>query len=210
MASTDLASHGDLSAAADQPPTSTQGALFDIGPSGDCGFRGPMAAQIVGITYRQLDYWTRTELVKPSVQSAAGSGSARLYGFADLVVLRTVKRLLDTGISLQSVRVAIDFLAQTGVTDLSGVTLISDGASVYMCTEPGEVLDLLAGGQGVFAIGLTSIVGETTAAIAGLPSDAVVDPAVLPIAARTHIASAEGGSHVAGLGVGARRLRAIS
>ena len=79
------------------------------------GYRGPSACQIAGITYRQLDYWARTSLVVPSIRSAAGSGSQRLYSFKDILVLKIVKRLLDTGISLHNIRVAVDHLRQRGV-----------------------------------------------------------------------------------------------
>lgn len=180
-----------------------QGALFDALPvPTGVGFRGPTAAAIAGITYRQLDYWARTSLVVPSVSPAAGSGSKRLYGFRDIVALRTVKRLLDAGISLQSVRTAIDFLAASGITDLSGVTLLCDGASVFIANSNEEVLDLLSGGQGVFAIGLSAIAGETAGALAALPSDAA-HPADGAVSAE------EAGSSEA-VAVPGRRLRAVS
>lgn len=177
-----------------------QDTLFDLGtvPTG-VGFRGPIAASAAGITYRQIDYWARTGLVVPSVRGASGSGSQRLYGFEDIVALRTVKRLLDAGISLQSVRTAIAFLADQGITDLAGTTLLSDGASVYLATSGEEVLDLLAGGQGVFAIGLSAIAGETAGALADLPSEPAGTPAT--------VASGEAPS---GLPEAPRRLRAVS
>ena len=104
------------------------------------------------ITYRQLDYWARTDLVVPTVRGANGSGSQRLYSFKDILVLRVVKRLLDTGVSLQNIRVAVEHLRARGVEDLAGVTLFSDGTTVYECTSPEEIVDLLQGGQGVFGI----------------------------------------------------------
>lgn len=116
------------------------------------GWRGPAACSVVGITYRQLDYWARTDLVRPSIASAAGSGSVRLYSFHDLLVLRVVKRLLDAGISLPNIRTAVSVLRGRGVTDLTGLTLVSDGVGIYECTTANEVVDLLAGGQGVFGI----------------------------------------------------------
>src|SRR5881275_3605634 len=94
------------------------------------GYRGPSACQIAGITYRQLDYWARTDLVVPTVRSAAGSGSQRLYSFKDILVLKVVKRLLDTGVSLQNIRLAVDALRQRGVDDLARITLLSDGTTV--------------------------------------------------------------------------------
>ena len=78
------------------------------------GYRGPVACAAAGITYRQLDYWARTGLVEPTVRPASGSGSQRLYGFRDILVLKVVKRLLDTGISLQQIRAAVTHLRAQG------------------------------------------------------------------------------------------------
>ena len=125
-------------AKAPRPTVGLQDALFegDFSPlPEDIGFRGPVACNAAGITYRQLDYWARTELVQPTVRGAKGSGSQRLYGFRDLLVLKLVKRLLDTGISLQQIRTAVDQLRAAGIRDLAGTTLMSDGASVYLCTS---------------------------------------------------------------------------
>jgi len=97
----------------------------------EIGYRGVTACVAAGITYRQLDYWARTGLVEPSVQSATGSGSQRLYGFRDILVLKIVKRLLDTGVSLQNIRTAVEHLRKTGVSELERMTLMSDGASIY-------------------------------------------------------------------------------
>src|SRR5487761_2287629 len=88
----------------------------------DSGYRGTIAARAAGISYRQLDYWARTQLVEPTVRGAAGSGSQRLYGFRDILVLKLVKRLLDTGISLQQIRVAVEQLRESGVYDLAQIT----------------------------------------------------------------------------------------
>jgi len=152
-----------------------QGLLFDdeiAPPPADVGYRGPTACAAAGITYRQLDYWARTGLVEPSVRPARGSGSQRLYGFRDILVLRVVKRLLDTGISLQQIRAAVTYLRQHGATDLAQITLMSDGASVYACTSPDEVVDLLQGGQGVFGIALGRVWQEVEGSLADLPADA--------------------------------------
>jgi DNA-binding transcriptional MerR regulator len=97
--------------------------------------RPPTACTAAGITYRQLDYWARTGLVEPSVRAAHGSGSQRLYSFRDILVLKVVKRLLDTGISLQQIRAAVQHLRDRGADDLAQVTLMSDGVSVYECTS---------------------------------------------------------------------------
>jgi hypothetical protein len=100
----------------------------------EVGYRGAVAAKAAGITYRQLDYWARTELVEPTVRGASGSGTQRLYGFRDILVLKLVKRLLDTGISLQQIRVAVEQLRAAGIRDLPGPTPMRDGASVYQGT----------------------------------------------------------------------------
>ena len=151
-----------------------QGLLFgeDLAawPEG-IGYRGPTACAAAGITYRQLDYWARTGLVEPSVRAAQGSGSARLYSFRDILVLKVVKRLLDTGISLQQIRAAVSHLRNRGTSDLAQVTLMSDGVSVYECTSPGQVVDLLAGGQGVFGIALGRIWQEVDGTLAELPAE---------------------------------------
>jgi DNA-binding transcriptional MerR regulator len=137
---------------------------------GEIGYRGPTACSAAGITYRQLDYWARTTLVEPSVRAAHGSGSQRLYSFRDILVLKVVKRLLDTGISLQQIRAAVQHLRDRGSADLAQVTLMSDGVSVYECTSADEVVDLLAGGQGVFGIALGRVWREVEGDLAVLPA----------------------------------------
>ena len=123
----------------------------------EIGYRGATACSAAGITYRQLDYWARTSLVEPSIRTASGSGTQRLYGFRDILVLKIVKRLLDAGVSLQNIRTAVDHLRGRGVTDLERITLMSDGASIYECTSSDEIIDLLAGGQGVFGIAVGKV-----------------------------------------------------
>jgi DNA-binding transcriptional MerR regulator len=139
------------------------------------GYRVPTACQIAGITYRQLDYWARTSLVVPSIRGAKGSGSQRLYSFKDILVLKVVKRLLDTGVSLQNIRVAVDHLRQRGVADLARITLFSDGTTVYECTSAEEVVDLLQGGQGVFGIAVSGAMRELSGTIAEFPSERADD-----------------------------------
>jgi DNA-binding transcriptional MerR regulator len=138
--------------------------------STEVGYRGPTACSAAGITYRQLDYWARTGLVEPSVRAAHGSGSQRLYSFRDILVLKVVKRLLDTGISLQQIRAAVQHLRDRGSADLAQVTLMSDGVSVYECTSADEVVDLLQGGQGVFGIALGRVWREVEGDLAVLPA----------------------------------------
>lgn len=151
-----------------------QGLLFDddlpILPE-DVGYRGPTACSAAGITYRQLDYWARTGLVEPSIRPAHGSGSQRLYGFRDILVLKVVKRLLDTGVSLQNIRSAVSHLRERGVDDLAQITLMSDGATVYECTSADEVVDLVQGGQGVFGIAVGRVWREVEGSLAELPGE---------------------------------------
>ena len=151
---------------------SQQGMLFGDFTEGldeTTGFRGPVACRAIGITYRQLDYWSRSGLVEPSIRDAKGSGSQRLYSFRDILVLKIVKRLLDSGVSLQQIRKAIDELSNRGVSDLTGITLMSDGASVYLCTSSDEVIDLVQGGQGVFGIAIGKVWSEVECTLAELP-----------------------------------------
>jgi DNA-binding transcriptional MerR regulator len=155
-----------------------QGLLFDDGRPqlpDDLGYRGPTACAAAGITYRQLDYWARTGLVEPSVRPAHGSGSQRLYGFRDILVLKVVKRLLDTGVSLQNIRTAVQHLRERGVSDLAQITLMSDGASVYECTSADEVIDLVQGGQGVFGIAVGRVWREVEGSLAQIPGERADD-----------------------------------
>ena len=157
---------------------SDQGLLFndDVSPLPvDEGFRGPTACSAAGITYRQLDYWARTKLVEPTVRSATGSGTQRLYSFKDILLLKIIKRLLDAGVSLQQIRVAIDHLRVRGTDDLTQVTLMSDGASVYECRSADEVIDLLQGGQGVFGIAIGGVWKEIEGSLHELPSERAVE-----------------------------------
>ncbi|MGA9716443.1 MAG: MerR family transcriptional regulator [Aeromicrobium sp.] len=151
-----------------------QGLLFndDVSPlSENAGYRGPTACAAAGITYRQLDYWARTQLVEPTVRSATGSGTQRLYSFKDILLLKIIKRLLDAGVSLQQIRIAIDHLRVRGTDDLTQVTLMSDGASVYECRSADEIIDLLQGGQGVFGIAVGGVWKEIEGSLHELPSE---------------------------------------
>ncbi len=161
-----------------------QEALFDgdFGPlPDDLAFRGPVACNVTGITYRQLDYWARTGLVTPEIRDAGGSGTQRLYSFRDILMLKVVKRLLDAGVSLQQIRTAIDHLRERGVHDLSQVTLMSDGISVYECTTDSEVIDLLRGGQGMFAIALGGVWRDIEGTLLTLPGERTAPSEVTPL-----------------------------
>ncbi|MGW4032894.1 MerR family transcriptional regulator [Streptomyces sp. NPDC004838] len=137
------------------------------------GYRGPTACAAAGITYRQLDYWARTGLVEPSVRPAYGSGTQRLYSFRDVVVLKIVKRFLDTGVALQNIRAAVRHLGDRGFADLERMTLMSDGATVYECSSPDEVVDLLQGGQGIFGIAVGVVWRDVEAALSQLHGERI-------------------------------------
>jgi DNA-binding transcriptional MerR regulator len=131
----------------------------------EIGYRGPQACKIVGITYRQLDYWTRTGLVIASLQQASGSGSQRLYSFNDLLQLKVIKSLADAGAGLQKIRQAIEYVRAHLADDWSRLTIVTDGSGVYACTSDEEVVDLLRSGQGV--LGAVVAVDRVRAQLAG-------------------------------------------
>lgn len=133
------------------------------------GFRGSQVCNIVGITYRQLDYWARTDLLRPSISDAKGSGSQRVYSYTDLLQLKVIKQLLDNGISLRSTRRAIECLRASGGEVASASLVIADERSV-LAHSGEELFDLLRGGQGVLSIvvGMEKIVSEVDAAITQL------------------------------------------
>nr|WP_269762028.1 MerR family transcriptional regulator [Ornithinimicrobium cryptoxanthini] len=161
------------------PASPEQGLLFtsDVPALEEgIGYRGPTACSAAGVTYRQLDYWARTGLLEPSVRNPSGSGTQRLYSFRDILVLKLIKRLLDAGVSLQQIRVAITHLRERGVQDLAHITLMSDGASVYECTSDDEVIDLVRGGQGVFGIAVGSVWREVEGTLASMPSEKAEAP----------------------------------
>jgi DNA-binding transcriptional MerR regulator len=140
------------------------------------GYRAPQVCNLVGITYRQLDYWARTGLITPSLQQAAGSGSQRLYAFPDIVQLKVVKRLLDAGMSLKKIRRAMDILRVelASKSPLSDVTLLSDGKTIYAAHSPSEVVDVFRGGQGVFGIAVGPVQKELVGEIHRLFPDRVI------------------------------------
>jgi len=141
------------------------GQATDIDTTAEAGFRGPTVCRTVGISYRQLDYWARTGLVTPSVRDADGSGSQRMYSFNDVVQLRVIKKLLDAGVSLPKIRRAVDYLRDELNMPIEDVTLVSDGKTIHACLSANEVVDLLAGGQGVFAIAVGKVYHELEGSI---------------------------------------------
>ncbi|MEV7223711.1 MerR family transcriptional regulator [Streptomyces sp. NPDC093681] len=171
------ASHAHHGGAADPGPqrpaaVPTSGGATSMA-SEQIGYRGPTACAAAGITYRQLDYWARTSLVEPSVRPAHGSGTQRLYSFRDVVVLKIVKRFLDTGVSLQNIRTAVQHLRERGFRDLERMTLMSDGATVYECTSPDEVHALLQGGQGIFGIAVGVVWRDVESALSQLHGERI-------------------------------------
>lgn len=173
------------------PPTVTEDALMsrtnrylrDIPlpglETGPIGYRGPRVCKLVGISYRQLDYWTTTGLVQASVRDADGSGSQRLYSFDDIVQLRVIKRLLDTGVNLKKVRAAIDHIRDRGL-DLRHVTLVSDAKTVYALDDERKVVDLLHQGQGVFAIAIDPVIDQLEGEVAELEPERAQPPVSRP------------------------------
>ena len=117
----------------------------------DAGFSGTQAAKVVGITYRQLDYWARTDLIRPSLTDASGSGSRRRYSYKDLLELRVIKTLLDAGIKLESVRDVFEYMREHVDSDIASAHLVINGNSV-MLADGDELIDVLAQGQGVLNV----------------------------------------------------------
>ena len=144
------------------------------------GFRGPQVCTIVGITYRQLDYWARTDLLRPSITEAKGSGTQRRYSYRDLLELKVIKRLLDAGISLHSARRALEVLRAHG-EEVTSANLVLNGTQSVLATSGEEIIDLLKGGQGVLNIlPLAGVVEEIQAAITTLGAAASTEPAAAP------------------------------
>jgi DNA-binding transcriptional MerR regulator len=130
------------------------------------GYSGKRTAEIVGITYRQLDYWARTDLVRPSLQMATGSGSRRRYSYRDLLELKVIKNLLDAGIKLESVREVFSYLRENLGEDIASVNLVISGSTSVLVRSGEEIIDLLHKGQGVLnVLPLGAVKDEVDAAI---------------------------------------------
>ena len=162
------------------------------------GFRGPQVCKIVGITYRQLDYWARTDLLRPSISEARGSGTQRRYSYRDLLELKVIKRLLDAGVSLQSARRALEVLRNSGA-EVATANLVLNGSQSLLAQSGEEIIDLLKGGQGVLNIvALAGVVRELDAAITDLgPTPASPTPV-----AEERLAGDDGGGPLAELSGG--------
>jgi len=137
------------------------------------GFRGPQVCSIVGITYRQLDYWARTDLIRPSVADAKGSGSQRRYSYRDLVELKVIKSLLDAGVSLKQARTAIEYLREHLGEDIASANLVINGSGSILAHNGDELIDILRNGQTVFSVvALSGVQEQVDDAIAELrPAD---------------------------------------
>jgi len=142
------------------------------------GFRGPQVCKIVGITYRQLDYWARTDLIRPSIADAKGSGTQRRYSYRDLVELKVIKNLLDAGVSLQLARKGIEYIRHNLGEDISSASLVMNGPKSVLTRSDGEVIDLMRKGQGVMSIvALGPVVDELDSAIHELRPAGAADEA---------------------------------
>ena len=156
------------------------------------GFRGPQVCKIVGITYRQLDYWARTDLIRPSIADARGSGTQRRYSYRDLVELKVIKGLLDAGVSLQSARRAIEYLRDNLGEDIATASLVINGTGSVLVRTDGELVDLVRRGQGVLSIvALGGVKEELDAAITDLPQARAAERASHP--SQSSLAGAGGG-----------------
>src|ERR1700735_2429895 len=143
------------------------------------GFSGPQVCGLVGLPSRQLDCWARTGLLQPSVAAAKGSGSRRVYSYSDVLELKVIKQLLDAGVSLQPARRAAECLRAELGADLASANLVLTGSRSVLARSNGEVVDLLAGGQGVFNIvPLAGVVQELDADIVNLDTAVPVAPKV--------------------------------
>ena len=130
------------------------------------GFSGPMVCRLTGVTYRQLDYWARTELVTPSITRARGSGSKRPYSYGDVLEVKVIKSLLSSGLSLARARQAVECLRRSLGADLASSSLVLSDSGSVLARSDGDLVDLLRGGQGVFNIvPLASVVAELTTTI---------------------------------------------
>jgi DNA-binding transcriptional MerR regulator len=148
-----------------EPPRMSQGSLID-GNGEEIGFRGPQVCAIVGISYRQLDYWARTDLVRPSLADAHGSGTQRRYSYRDLVRLKVIKNLIDAGVKLQTARKAIDYLREDLGDDWASASLVLNGANSLLARDGDALVDLVRHGQGVLNIvSLGQVVDELDASI---------------------------------------------
>ena len=151
---------------------------MDIDPqlAEQIGYSGTQTAKVVGISYRQLDYWARTDLIRPSLTDAAGSGSRRRYSYGDLLELKTIKKLIDAGIKLEQVRKVFEYLREHVATDIASAHIVIDGGSVVLC-DGDQLVDVLKQGQGVLnVLSLGGVKEELEADLAPITGQDVVAP----------------------------------
>jgi DNA-binding transcriptional MerR regulator len=179
---------------ADRSPKAGPVAAANGAGQTDDGFRGPQVCTLIGITYRQLDYWARTGLLRPSIADARGSGTQRRYSYHDVLELKVIKQLLDAGISLQRARRAIECMRQGMGGDLAAANLVLVGTSSVLAHSDGEVVDLLKGGQGVLNIvPLSGVVEELNADILRIERESHVVAVSAPATSPATAAEATGG-----------------
>lgn len=164
---------------AKKKPVVDQPSLLDVPEAPrEPGYRGPQVCEIVGITYRQLDYWARTDLLRPSLSDAQGSGTQRLYSYRDLVALKVIKSMLDAGMSLQTARSAIEYLRDEVGGDVASASLVLQGSDSVLARNGNEIIDLVRKGQGVLnIIALGPVVEELDAQIVSLAPTATTESA---------------------------------
>jgi len=142
-------------------------------PTVELGYSGTQTAKVVGISYRQLDYWARTDLIRPSLSDATGSGSRRKYSYNDLLELKAIKKLLDAGIKLEQVRKVFEYLREHVSTDIAAAHIVIDGGSVMLC-DGDQLVDVLKNGQGVLnVLSLGGVREELEADLAPVSADAI-------------------------------------
>jgi DNA-binding transcriptional MerR regulator len=162
-------------------PRPVQPTLTGLEPTpAELGYRGPQVCAIVGISYRQLDYWARTDLVRPSIADARGSGTQRAYSYRDLVRLKVVKSLLDAGVKLQTARKAIEYLREDLGDEWASASLVLNGTNSVLARNGDDLVDIVRHGQGVLNIvplghvveELDARIHELEPATRGAPDDA--------------------------------------
>ena len=134
----------------------------------DQGYSGSQAAEVVGITYRQLDYWARTDLIRPSSCDAKGSGTRRVYNY---------RNLLELGIKLESVREVFRYLRDHVDTEITAAHIVISGQSVVLC-QGDQLVDVMRGGQGVLNVLPLAGVKEQVDSRIVLMSNAALQPQI--------------------------------
>src|SRR4051794_35845149 len=150
--------------------------VIDADLADQIGYSGTQTAKVVGISYRQLDYWARTDLIRPSLTDAAGSGSRRRYSYSDLLELKAIKKLIDAGIKLEQIRRVFEYLREHVATDIASAHIVIDGNSVVLC-DGEELIDVLKHGQGVLnVLSLGGVKEELEADLAPISAESIASP----------------------------------